>query len=230
VFPRLHLREGRGPLGLMNHKAVPIEPLPSQAASRPSRSAIHLRLREETAALHAALDDGLDLLAFGLTIERYLSVLKAFYGFHAPLEVLLARVASVAPPPFPLARRAELLERDLAAVGVPPHEVAALPRCAEQPRLPLPEHLAGCSYVLEGAALGGRIIARELERRLGITRDSGASFFVGEGAGTAARWTRVLAWLDEVARKSGREDEIVAAAIDTFRALTSWLHARGALR
>jgi heme oxygenase len=84
--------------------------------------------------------------------------------------------------------------------------------------------------VLEGAALGGQIIARELERQLGITRDNGAAFFVGEGAATAARWTRVLAWLDELARTGGREDEIVAAAIDTFRALTRWLHARGALQ
>jgi heme oxygenase len=58
--------------------------------------------------------------------------------------------------------------------------------------------------VLEGACLGGQVIAPVLQRRLGVAEGSGASFFVGDGAATAARWARVVAWLDDLVAH-GRE-------------------------
>jgi heme oxygenase len=83
---------------------------------------------------------------------------------------------------------------------------------------------------LEGASLGGRLIARAVERGLGIGPESGAAFFIGDGPATPARWKRVLAWFDELAAAGARADEIVRSASETFHTLTRWADARGALR
>ena len=86
--------------------------------------------------------------------------------------------------------------------------------------------MAGCLYVLEGASLGSRIIAPALHRRLGIAKDSGASFFAGDAEATSTRWTRVITWLDGLGRDSDRRGEIVAAARATFEAFALWVEFR----
>jgi heme oxygenase len=161
-------------------------------------------------------------------------VLRTFYGFYAPVEAQLARLAPAAPPlGVPLRARAALLERDLVALGTPPREMPLLPRCTVLPRLSCPEHFAGCLYVLEGASLGGQIVARAVDERLGVAGDRGAAFFVGDGAATPERWKRVLTWLDHFARAGARAEqaeEIVASASETFNALSSWVQLQGASR
>jgi heme oxygenase len=92
------------------------------------------------------------------------------------------------------------------------------------------EHLAGCLYVLEGASLGGQIIAKTLRGRLPLTNDHGLSFFVGDGSGTGARWRLVLGWLEDLVRRGALADEIVASARETFCALGSWVELTGASR
>jgi heme oxygenase len=199
--------------------------------SRLKRSlGIHSRLRRGTAALHQRLEQQLDLLGPELSIPGYVRTLRTFYGFYAPVEARLARLAPTAPSlGVPLRARAALLERDLIALGTPPSAIAGLPRCARLPRLSRPEHFAGCLYVLEGASLGGRIVARALDERLGLTQDRGAAFFAGDADATAERWKRVLLWLDQFACPSTRADDIVASACDTFDALSSWARLQGAL-
>jgi heme oxygenase len=56
----------------------------------------------------------------------------------------------------------------------------------------------GSLYVIEGSALGGRVIAPLLKRTLGLGQGSGASYFHGFGGDTAAMWSnfRVLASLE----------------------------------
>jgi heme oxygenase len=92
------------------------------------------------------------------------------------------------------------------------------------------EHLVGCLYVLEGACLGGQIIAKALRGRLPLTNGHGLSFFVGDGSRTGARWRLVLRWLEELMRRGAVGDEIVAAARETFCSLGSWVELTGASR
>ena len=129
---------------------------------------------------------------------------------------------------LPLIRRAALLERDLHAFG---WASDAVPKCNEMPRLNTINHLAGAIYVVEGACVGGQVIARAVMQRFGIGRENGAAFFAGDGAQTGARWRRVLVWLDQRdrARCAGDDDEIVAGACRTFAALSTWLSAREVL-
>ena len=192
-------------------------------------SPLRQELKRETAALHQRLEAQLGLLDPALSLPRYRRVLQMLYGFYAPLEAGLAPLAAAGRPlGFPLRARSELIEDDLVALGLSRREVAEQPRCGVLPRLSCPEDLAGCLYVLEGACLGGQVIAPLLNRRFGVAQGSGASFFVGDAERTSARWMLVLAWLEVVVRSGARSEEIVAAARATFHTLGRWVERQGA--
>jgi len=191
----------------------------------------HPRLRRETAPQHETLERQLDLLDPDLSLHRYRLVLESFHGFYAAVESELPRLVATTPSlGFPLRARAELLERDLLALGLSRSDITGLPRCADLPRLGRTEHLAGCLYVLEGACLGGQIIAKGLRDRLPVANDRGLSFFVGDGSKTGVRWQLVLAWLENLVRRGARGDDIVASARETFCSLGSWVELMGATR
>jgi heme oxygenase len=167
------------------------------------------------------------ILSETLSKDRYADLLGALFGFYVPLEDYLSeREAASTPLVMPLIRRAGLLERDLGAFGRTPEQ---MPRCTEMPTLTTVDHLAGAVYVVEGACLGGQVIARAVMQRLRITRENGAAFFNGDGAQTGARWKQVLAWLDQRDRRRGARDDIAAGACRTFAALSHWLMAREVL-
>jgi heme oxygenase len=197
----------------------------SSTAGRPDRaSLLHQQLKRETAGLHKRLEAQLGLLGLEFSIHRYVQVLQIFYGFYAPVEASLVRLTTARPGlGFPLRARSELIESDLLALGLSRRELAELPRCTNLPRLSCLEDLAGCLYVLEGACLGGQVIAPTLDQRLGVAKGSGASFFVGDGEATSARWIFVLDWLEELVRAGARSEEITAAACATFLTLARWV-------
>lgn len=190
---------------------------------------IRAQLRQATAALHEEIEQKLDLPGADGSLDRYRNLLQAFYGFHAPVEESI-RSAGLAAPGFSLPARAALLERDLLALGASASAIEELPRCRKLPAVESAGKLAGCLYVIEGACLGGQIIARGLAQRLGIGPDTGAAFFVGEGAGTAARWKQVIAWIEEVVRGGAPAAEVVESARATFGALLRWSQEQGVAR
>jgi heme oxygenase len=205
--------------------------VPPLAGSSDEAFSLRRQLKRETATLHQRLEARLGLLEPPLSIHRYRQVLEKFYGFYAPVEIRLARLAAAGPQiGFPLRARAGLIESDLVALGLSERELTELPWCAELPRLSCPEHLAGCLYVLEGACLGGQVVARALQRQLGVAKGSGASFFVGDADGTAARWLLVVTWLEGLVRVGDRTEQIVASARETFLTLARWLELQGASR
>ena len=194
------------------------------AGRRDGASRLHQQLKRETAELHQRLEAKLRLFEPGFSIHRYVHVLQTFHGFYVPVEASLLRLTAVGPPlGFPLRARSELIESDLLALGLSRRELAELPRCTNLPRLSCPEDLAGCLYVLEGACLGGQVIAPTLRQRFGVDKDSGASFFVGDAEATAARWILVLSWLDALVCAGARSDEVAASACATFSTLARWV-------
>ena len=199
------------------------------AGVREGASLLRQQLKRETAGLHQRLEAQLGLMEPELSIHRYQRVLRTFYGFYAPVEASLVRLAAAGPPlGFPLRARCALIETDLHALGLARRELAGLPRCTDLPRLSCPEDLAGCLYVLEGACLGGQVIAQALHQQLGVAKGSGGSFFVGDAEATSARWILFLTWLDGLARAGARSDEIVASACATFLTLGRWVEQQGA--
>ena len=191
---------------------------------RQGASPLRQELRRETADLHRRLEIDLGLLESELSRDRYRRVLEFFFGFYAPIEAGLARAASAGPPlGLSLRARTALIESDLLSLGLSRRAIDDLPRCADLPRLSCREDLAGCLYVLEGACLGGQVIAPALRDRLGVAKGSGASFFIGDADGIPARWRLFLAWLEGLARASSATAEIVASARATFLAFALWV-------
>jgi heme oxygenase len=147
-------------------------------------------LRTESKTSHASVEQKLlPLLAPTLTLEGYRTILRALLGFYEPLESRLIRVGGLPGDLDPRGReKAPRLRRDLRALGVSEAELVALPRCSAVPRIDGARRALGCMYVLEGAMLGGRIIARNLQRHLSIDMAHGGAFFHGYGGDTAAMW------------------------------------------
>ena len=180
-------------------------------------------LKRETAALHQHLEAQLGLLDPSLNVHRYRRVLETFYGFYVPFEIDVTRFAAAELPlGFPLRVRAELIERDLLALGLSPADLATLPLCSDRPELSCVEDLAGCLYVIEGACLGGQVLTPLLHRRLGLAKDSGVAFFAGDEEFTLPRWTVIVAWLDELPRTGASPAKIISAATATFDAFARW--------
>ena len=78
------------------------------------------------------------------------------------------------------------------------------------------EDLAGCLYVLEGACLGGQVIAQVLHQRLGVAKGSGARSSPAMRRGRWPRWTLFVAWLDGLARAGASTAKIIVARRATF--------------
>jgi heme oxygenase (biliverdin-IX-beta and delta-forming) len=195
---------------------------PPEGVAQPDLPAL---LRVATRAAHDRLEDTLALTAPGLTRARYQAVLARFLGFWAEWEPSVA--AALADDAFfAPRRRAGLLARDLAALGLGAEAIAALPRCAP-PALPDRAAALGSLYVLEGSTLGGRVLVRHFAATLGLAADEpGCLYFSGHGAETGAMWAACRARL--AAAPPEWSGGMVAAALDTFAVLTGWLAPVGA--
>jgi heme oxygenase len=179
-------------------------------------------LRAESKARHASIERTLlPLLSPGLTLDGYRTILEALLGFFEPLEARLIRVAGVPP------EKALRLRRDLRALGASEAELTALPSCCAIPRIDGARRALGCMYVLEGAMLGGRIIARKVQQHLSIDAAHGGAFFHGHGGDTAAVWERFVVGLN---RQPPPFEDVLAATLETFESLENWLLARGAAK
>ena len=192
---------------------------------RPRRSPIHECLRESTRADHLRLEGVLNLLDPELTRERYGLVLVGFHAFYSSLEAQLRRHHRATPLTlnFDLPCRAPLLMADLTSLGISP--VGQID--PSLPEIRTLSEFAGRLYVVEGAALGGQVLARHLADKWALDRDSGTAFFSGSGPlETGRRWAQVLTWLERVARSVANSHDMAASASATFRALERSVAAR----
>ncbi len=160
--------------------------------------------------LHAGFSDVKDG-----TIKRadYRALLTCLYGFYLPFERAIG-VDHI---------RTKWLEMDLAWLGV---EASAFPRirlCPDIPPYDSPERRLGALYVVEGSALGGRLLCRGLDRLLGPGSIEGRRFFAGRGDGTGAAWHAFLDRLASVSPEPMGRAALVSAAIRTFEVFETWL-------
>jgi len=171
-------------------------------------------LRTTTTEIHQRLHghDGLAAVTAG-TIDRsaYKALLCRLYGFHRAFEAS----ARIAP------ERTRWLESDLTVLGVDGAMQKALPLCTGFSAVTSPEYVLGARYVVEGSALGGRGLARQLDGLLGTGIAAGRRFFSGHGNDTGDVWRTYLARLSDADTMS--HCAIVAGAVATFAIFEHWL-------
>jgi len=183
------------------------------------------KLKEQTAEQHQRLEIKLDILARLSSPQGYKSLLEQFYGFYQPLEIHLGSV--MCPPGslsnFTARRKTPLLEKDLLFLDLSERDLAEVPQCQKLPTVESEAQAFGCLYVLEGATLGGQIISKYVADKLGYERERGAAFFKSYGAEVRAMWCGFVQALREYATAHDADDEVVAAAVDTFDKFEQWL-------
>lgn len=176
------------------------------------------RLRAETRPQHEEMEATFALPA---TRDEHRRWLAMFLGFVEPLE----RQAAAALGPghrFTSGRaKAGWLREDLRALGLDETEIAALPRCTDLPALDTEARLLGALYVFEGATLGGQLISRHLEEKLGLRGGAGYRYYCSYGPDTGRRWQEFRGLL-LAQSAAGDDDAIVAAATETFEGLRAW--------
>ena len=158
-----------------------------------------------------------------LTREGYRDHLARLLALYGPTEAALAEVDGLREALPDVAQRlvkTAWLREDLDRLGGVPD----LPE-AHAPDWTVPEAL-GALYVIEGSTLGGRIIARELARSIGVTPEAGGRFYASYGDARGPMWTAFKGALDRLGESRPEAvDDVVRAASDTFDVLRTWMEA-----
>lgn len=136
-------------------------------------------LMTETRDLHVRLDDAIGSFADPAAYRAFLS---GSYAFRAAVEPALAR------PGWQVQRLAPLIALDLADLDMP------RPALPDAPVLADPAAQAAACYVLEGSALGARLLARRAADQ-GFTPERGARHLAAQ-TGSPRRWRQFLDWLE----------------------------------
>lgn len=179
-------------------------------------------LRARTAAPHRRAETMLGLPGAIRSANGYTAWLARFLGLYEPLEHVLASFTDWPCLPLQPPDQGARIRSDLTAMGVDARTVPEAP-AGLLPELPSFAHAVGALYVVEGAKLGGRVILRELDARLGSGIAGARRFFGNEGGATTPEWGEVRAALDRFgnARPEIRED-VVSGAERTFEAVLAW--------
>lgn len=179
------------------------------------------RLKTQTRPAHDRIEQAVDIERRVASRLGYRTLLARFYGFHAAWEPKAEAI--IADPAFLEPRRkASLLIQDLEFLGLDATGIARLPRCA--PLMPMASVAAayGALYVVEGSTLGGTIIAKQVERSLGLTAEGGCRYFRSYGPDLGPMWKAFGRRLLELS-SPGFDEAVVASANRTFEVMRLWL-------
>jgi heme oxygenase len=199
-----------------NSKVLPVPDCPDVPYSVCECPTLRQALREATSESHARLHLHSGFLAIQngtVDLDAYRALLIRLYGFHVAFEAAMGISGD----------RSTWLQEDLTALGIGTEALPAIPRCASLPPLDTPGRRLGALYVVEGAMLGGRQLARSLASLLGSAGSRGRHFFLGRGAQTSSAWNAYLEQLDRVADTTAVRLELVASAVDTFNSFEGWV-------
>ena len=153
-----------------------------------------------------------------LTLEQYTIALSRMYAWWAPTERTVTTLLNDAPFSVRLQLRSTLLRQDLEQLDSP---IDAEASGDALPALTTEAHAVGALYVLEGSALGGQIISRQLRRQLDLDERTGTRFFSGNGHRTGERWRAVCAAVECYPR--AMKADVLVGAETTFASLFKWL-------
>jgi heme oxygenase len=185
-------------------------------ATKPAHERLH------TNAAFAALLRG------DLTLLAYQRLLTCLLGLHEPIEDSLGRF-----PASPLLEwrsagagvsRTAALRSDLAALGVDQLEIEAAPRAhALLPPLDDAAAALGCAWVVEGSALGGRIMSSRVDAMLSLGQGQGGGSFFSCDPGQRERWRGCCDAVEICGAEPDGLTAMIRAAMITFAVFETWL-------
>jgi heme oxygenase (biliverdin-IX-beta and delta-forming) len=147
-------------------------------------------------------------------------LLESFYGFMKPVQDRIdfylddALVVN-----YSLRRRPERLLNDIEAFGGNAERMAL---CRHLPAIDNIGQAFGAHYVLEGSIHGGPAVRGMIIENLGLTDETGLSFFMGYGTNNGKMWASFVQSLEENSIVADTAT-IVESARKTFECLKNWL-------
>ncbi len=81
----------------------------------------------------------------------------------------------------------------------------------------------GALYVIEGSTLGGRVIAKMMQRQMDTNDLEGFTFFHGYGDETESRWTNFRELLNEQPDSLEDKEIMIRTADETFEKFKCWI-------
>lgn len=153
------------------------------------------------------------LVSPSLNKAAYIKALRAFFGFHKAVEA----TSNTLPAVYDIAHKSHLIESDLTALKA---DAASQAPCPAVTLGQSTNDLLGMMYVVEGSSLGGRVIAKNVAKILGLNAEFGARFFHGVSPQPAEDWRTFIGVLE---RHCTDAMACVDAAVRTFDALEQHL-------
>jgi len=190
----------------------------------PSVPSLSAQLRAQTAPMHREVEIKLGLPGAIGNRDEYVVWLARFFGLYEPLESSLADFCYWNDLGLELHARnhCSCLVADLAALDAKPHDLPRADR-GVLPELPSFAHALGALYVLEGATLGGRVILRDLEARMGAAISGATRFFGGRGDAVELMWTTFRSAVDGFGQERPElRADVVSGAERTFGSIEVW--------
>jgi heme oxygenase len=199
----------------------------STTAASAAAPAVLTALRAATHDSHKAVERLTPFFRADFDRPAYLRWLDLMYGFYRRVDTAVAASGFVSQTGWAYRERSRLIEQDLALLAarrpVEPLDVKDV--LAPLGRLSQPGEVAGMLYVVEGSALGGKVLLTVLARSAAVTADAGASFFAPHGDQPQLRWADYVALLDRLSVAPDWQAATVHGAETTFTVLQAWIRA-----
>lgn len=181
------------------------------------------RLRIYTQSQHTALEAhplSVSLFNEDVNLDDYLRYLKAMYGVVAGFEEAYYPILKDWVPAIELRRKTPWLAQDLQLLKSDIPSSISAPAFLESS--PNPAYLLGKMYVMEGSVLGGAVIYKHLQPKLGFSPEEGGRYFYGYGSQTAGMWRAFLEVLTTQALVENAESNILKGAAEQFVAIQTF--------
>lgn len=180
---------------------------------------VHQRIKENTQVYHVQIERTLllhQLMNASINMADYHLLLKKFHAYILPCEKTIrhSRWSSL----LKNRDKTPLLINDLSSLGIN----NSRKKCLNLPPLITQEQILGYLYVIEGATLGGQILAKKLKKQLGVTDHCGAKYFNGYGNNSSVMWTEFCDIINQA--NALQEQYILSSASITYTTLIDWMN------
>jgi heme oxygenase len=138
-------------------------------------------LRQATRDLHARLEQSSvfsRLMQSDVTVDDYVRALRALHRSYSTFEPRMIQGLQRIDRRYDYLGRLPLLQKDLTRLGATPAATEAAPALA--PTCSRPATLA-LLYVVEGSSLGGQLVLRQVQARLGPAVNGALAFYALDG-------------------------------------------------
>lgn len=181
-------------------------------------------LRRATSDLHAQLEEVLQVNREGADQEKYVDYLRDMHGWLRMVEPALWLAEW--PEAIHAADRLgklDKIESDLAHAGMSRYAIHNLPAPDYAPDLDTVECRYGVAYVVEGAQLGVRVLAKRLEP---VLHGWEPAWLQGYGENSAQRWKEFIACSEAQLQSPQARQAAAEYARQAFASLLEWFTIR----